>query len=613
MKYQNYYLAALSGLLSFTALAESKQEEMVVTAHRTAVPSYRVGSSVSVLDSADIEAKGQFSVADLLRTVPGVAVSNTGGIGKQTTLRIRGEEGYRTVVYVDGVKVSDPTGTQISPRLGHLMTSDIERIEVLRGPQGMMYGADAGGVVQITTRQPTEAFEGGLNAEYGRYDTTNLSGSLRGKLDSFSYSLNASDFSTDGFNSRDDDTVLADDDGYDNTSYSAHLQWQATEQLGFDLALRDVDAFNEYDNSFGTSDVANDFEQQTAKLSADLNLERLRQHLSVSTSDVERQIYEDGVKASWGGYYDGTLDQWEYMATLLLSGASELSLGVDLQEQTDHENNKEQDQNGVYVEWRSQLGEDFYYSAGVRHDDNDAFGEFTSYRVTSAYVQQLESGNSLKYRASYGTGFRAPSLYELWYNGDSGWAYGEALTTELDAEESEGFDIGVEWRSAAGHLLELVYFNQEIDNAIDFDVETFSGYLQYDGVSRSKGVELNGELVVSHSLLLYGNATYNDTSDADGNQRVRRPRQVFNLGMQLLLLSDQLRLNADLRGSYDSVDNSGAELDDYETLNLSATYTVVPQFEVYMRGENVFAADYQEISHYNTSKAGVYGGMRLRF
>ena len=196
----------------------SKLEEMVITAHRIEMPMSRIGSSVSVMSEADIEARGQMNLADLLRSVPAVAVSNNGGIGKATSLRIRGEESYRTVVYVDGVKISDPTATQVSPRFAHLMTSEIERIEVLRGPQGMMYGADAGGIVNIITKRPSETFEGGVSAEYGRYNTQNLSANLRGKLGDFDYSVSAADFSNDGFNARSDDIVDADKDEYDNTS-----------------------------------------------------------------------------------------------------------------------------------------------------------------------------------------------------------------------------------------------------------------------------------------------------------------------------------------------------------------------------------------------------------
>lgn len=618
MKTLNTLALAIAGISATSAFADStpavttsKLEEMVVTAHRIEMPMSRIGSSVSVMTEADIEARGQMNVAELLRSVPAVAVSNNGGIGKATSLRIRGEESYRTVVYVDGVKISDPTATQVSPRFAHLMTSEIERIEVLRGPQGMMYGADAGGIVNIITKRPSETFEGAVNAEYGRYDTQNLSANVRGKLGGFDYSVSASDFSNDGFNARSDDIVDADKDEYDNTSLNATFGLDATDKLRLELVLRDVDSDNQYDGSSGTNDQLGVFEQTSGKFSAIYTEEAFTHKLSVSRNDVERRIIQDGVQTSWG-IYEGRLDQMEYLSSYSFD-ENVLTFGVDVEEQLNERTNAEQDQYGFFAEWQAKLGDDLSYSVGVRHDDNDTFGEFTSYRLSSAYVQPVGDGHSIKYRASYGTGFRAPSLYEQWYNVDSGYSFGEAANTKLEEETSEGFDVGVEFHSAAGNLIEVVYFNQEIKNAIDFDVQSYSGYIQESGTSRSKGVELNAEWLVSASTRLIANATYNDTSDSEGDQRVRRPRKLFNLGVQSLVLDDKLRINADVRGSYGSIDNNGSQLDDYETMNLSATYFATEEVELYVRGENVFNADYEEISNYNTPKSAVYGGVRVRF
>lgn len=605
-------LAAITSVPSFAGTENPKfTEELIVTAHRVPVPVASIGASVTALDRSDIEAKGQLTVPDLLRSVPGVNVSGSGGYGKSTSLRIRGEDSYRTVVYVDGVKVSDPTGLQISPRMEHLLTADIERIEVLRGPQGMMYGADAGGVIEITTREATAPFEGSVNFEKGRYDTESMNAGIRGKVDAFSYALNASMFETDGFNARSSDTD-SDSDGYDNKTYSAKLEWQVTDALNLKAHFRNTDATNEYDTN-SLSNVENDFDQETAQLSASLVLGDFTHQFTVSTSDVERQIYENGQKASWGGYYEGSMDQVSYMGTVDLANESALSFGVDLIDYEDKANQSDQEQDGIFLEWRGKLSNNWSYSLGVREDDNSEFGNHTSYRATTAYVQPLAEGNYIKYKAAYGTGFRAPSLYELWYNSASGYAFGAALTEELKIEESKGFDVGVEYHTASGDVFEIVYFDQEIEDYIDFDLDGYTGYLQDEGTSKSRGVELSAEIGLTETLLFTANATYNDTEDPNGDQRDRRPEKIFNVGLQALLFNDSLRLNADVRGVYDNVDLNGEELDDYETLNLSATYFVGEDLEFYIRGENVFSAEYQEALTYNSSTAAVYGGMRFSF
>ena len=144
----------------------------------------------------------------MLRTQPGVSVTNTGGTGSAATLRIRGEEGYRTLVLLDGIDISDTSGPQVSPRFEQLLSSGVQRVEILRGPQGLMYGADAGGVVNITTIAPTEGLGGEVSAEGGRYGSEQVAGNVGGGNDTVDFNLSAADFSTDGFNARDTDTVL---------------------------------------------------------------------------------------------------------------------------------------------------------------------------------------------------------------------------------------------------------------------------------------------------------------------------------------------------------------------------------------------------------------------
>ena len=616
-------LAMVSGvLLPLAATAKSQLEEMTVTASRTEMPLREVGASLSVITAEDITARGQDTVADLLRTMPSINVSSNGGLGKTTSLRIRGEEGFRTKVLIDGVDVSDSSGTQVQPQIQHIMTANIERIEILRGPQGMMYGADSGGVINIITKKGDKPIQGDIAAEYGRYNTRQLSGNLRGKIDIFDYSLIYSDTSTDGFNTRISDTVLADDDGYDNKTYGFSSGVNVTDAFRIQLTGRDTESDNEFDQCFNavtsssSTDCTGTFDQTNGKIDLIYNSGNFDNTLSYAQTDTQRKNYADGSVKTLDT--SGKIEQAQYQGGYKLLESVKIIYGLDWQDQSlDNEFGKSQrNQKGIYSEWQGNLDNRFFYTVGVRHDDNDDFGEFTSYRLTTAYVVDINADNSIKLRASAGNGFRAPSLYEIAYNGSAA-AYPPASLVTLREETSRGGDIGIDYFHASGANVSLTYFNQTVDDEIDFDLAGFSGYLQEDGTTKSTGLELAFETPLAQAVSVYGNYTYNDTENAEGKQRIRRPRNTANLGIAFRAFNDQLQLNIDGRMVRDAVDEifgvGYVSLDNYETLAFNLSYAFSPNVEVYVRGENILGEDYVEVTGYNTAGASTYGGFRLHF
>ena len=166
-------------------------EEVIVTSSRVPMPLRQIGTSVSVITEQEIQQRGFNSLYDILRSQPSVGVSNAGGAGKVTSVRIRGEEGYRTLVLLDGIDISDTSAPQVSPRMDQLLSSGIQRVEILRGPQGLMYGADAGGVVNISTIAPQEGLTGDLSAEGGRYGSQQFAGNLGGGNGTVDFNLSA--------------------------------------------------------------------------------------------------------------------------------------------------------------------------------------------------------------------------------------------------------------------------------------------------------------------------------------------------------------------------------------------------------------------------------------
>jgi vitamin B12 transporter len=603
--------ATLGALCALPVNANDKLEEVIVTSSRVEMPLRQVGTSVSALDADDIQALGFNSMLDVLRTLPSVGISNTGGAGKVSTLRIRGEEGYRTLVIMDGIDISDTSSPQFLPRLEQVLSSGIDRVEVLRGPQGLMYGADAGGVVNVTTRAPGEGFGGDFSAEGGRYGTQQYAANLGYGGDTVDGNLSVTDFDTDGFNARSDDTVLRDDDGYENTTVHGRLGWNVSDTLRLDLVGRDVDGSSEYDNCFNasflpTNDCTSEYQQQAWRAGALYQTERFSHELAYSESETENMDFSDGGFA-FGG--DGKLEKWNYLGSFTGGDALRLVYGVDLKTESrdDSGGKQERDQDGYYLEYQGSFSERLFVTAGARHDDNDDFGSYNTWRVSGAYLIPA-SGGEIKLRGAYGTGFRAPSLYEIGYNAGP---FGNGVA--LDAEESEGYDLAISWFGDNGLYLEAVYFDQTVDEEIFFDLQTFSGYLQGNGEADSSGVELIAEWPLLPSLSLTGNYTYNDTETSDAGERPRRPEHLANLGLNWQGFDNRLSLGINARLSREAVDTEGEPLDNYEVVNVNARFEILRGLDIFGRVENLLDEDYEEVRNFNTSGAAAYAGVRYSF
>lgn len=599
--------------------SEGALEDEIVVSSKVVVPLREVATAVSVITAEDIQLSGYSSMAGVLRTQPGIGASNTGGAGKPTALRIRGEEGYRTLVMVDGVELADPSGTQVGPTFEHLLTTgDVERIEILRGPQGFIYGADAGGVVNILTRTGRGPIAGEVNAEAGDFGTRRLEGNVSGGSDSGDFFVSVSDLSSEGYNSRTSDTDLMDEDGYENRTVHAKAGWQPTDSLRLQLVARDVDAENEFDQCGfpSTNDCLGFISQTTLKLSGDLDTGNFSHSLALANTDVERGDVWAGIESFTT---DGSIRRFEYTGSVQAGSASTLVYGIDLEREqitSSSGDDLRRDQTGTYFEYQAQFEDRFFVTAGARHDDNDDFGTHTSARVSAAYLQQLDGGGTLKYRATYGTGFRAPSLSEIAYNNGPS-AFPPASSVTLSEESSRGFDVGIEYVGSGGLYVAATYFDQDIEDEIFFDLAGFSGYLQSVGVNLSKGVELMLEYPVSTRWDLLANLTLNDTRNQDGLQRIRRPEQLANLGVRFSSVGERFRLLANYRFSRNAVDElfgiGRVPLDDYQVLDISAAFRVSEHLEAFGRLENLTDEDYQEVTGFRSAGFAAYAGARVRF
>lgn len=602
-------------------------EEMTITASRMEMPLRQVGASVSVMTAEELEQKSFPLLAEALRTLPSVDVDQSGGLGKQTSVRIRGEEAHRTLLLIDGINVSDVSTAQVSPNFAHILNSQIGRVEVLRGPQGMMYGADAGGVVSMFSKRSEQPFEGDVAAEVGRYDTRRVNGNVRGTLDRVAYSFSAADLSSDGFNAYVDDPTQ-DDDGYENTTLHGLVDVAVTDNLGVEVVARNTDSSSQFDRCGwpATYDCISDYTQNSGKVNLQYDSDKQGHELSYAVSTTDRMNVV-GATGNISLDSEGELEQWQYVGHYELADDVSVLFGADHRSDSYTDNSSqetfERDQKGIFAEGQVGFNDTFFYTIGVRHDDNDDFGEHTSYRTTAAYLIPVDTGE-LKLKASYGTGFRAPSLFEVQYNNREGApAY---IPSTLTEEQSEGYELGVEWIFSPSTQVELVWFDNRIEDEIYFDMIAYGGYLQSSGETRSSGVEFAASAEVVDNLVLAGNYTYNDTElsgdtglagAAPGDPRRRRPKHLYNLSVRYGFWQDKVNLAAFYRSSSDAVDydfgDGQVPLEDYQVLDLTGTWEVNESLEAYLRWENALDEEYQQVAGYNTSGSAAYAGLRVRF
>ncbi|QFT56431.1 TonB-dependent siderophore receptor [Microbulbifer sp. THAF38] len=591
--------AAAQPLLSVAA----DLEEITVTASRLDLPKSQLGVSVSILNAADIERLGYTSLLDVMRTLPGVAVSNSGGAGKVSSLFIRGESNFRTLVLLDGVNIADPTGLQVSTQLQHLQASDIERIEVLRGPQGMLYGAGAGGVINIISKRSTESVNASASVEAGRYGSQSANANLGGSIESWYYDLNVSDYSTDGFNATENDTS-GEEDGYDNLTASARLGYQVNENLSLEGQYRKVDTETEYDNCF--SDFPNDclsrFDQEFYIFSSNYQFANWNHRVSLSQQEIDR---EEGLSpGAFPFITSGEIREANYIGSHTLS-SGKLLWGGEYEQQkyaTQFAGVTSGDEvlesTGLFTEWHSDFAEKVFYTLGYRRDSLEVENH-NSWRVSAALPVSLGEDHQLKYRANFGTGYRAPSPYEYTTN------------ASLGAETSRGYELGLEYQWAQLLQAELTYFDQEINDAIFYNYITWS-FEQDNGESQSEGVELSLGGNLNGSLDWSITGTWLNSEDFTGAQRGGVPQRVFNFGLSQQWLGDKLTLSGNWQRVEDRIDGyTRIALENYSKVDLNAVYRVSPNMRVNLRGENVLDRNYREVAGYYTAGAAVYAGIEF--
>jgi vitamin B12 transporter len=637
------------GLLATTILATPAMAEdaydlgtLVISGGLTPVEAREYGRAASVLTGEEIEESGAQYVADVLRALPGVAVSRTGGFGGRTQVRLRGHESNHTLVLIDGVEVAAPDVGEYD--FGGLLAADIARIEVIRGPQSALYGSNAiGGVISITTKRPTETgISGEVGFEVGSDGTYEGRVAVRQRSDRGEISFSAARRETGGFDIS--GTPGGEDDGDLNRTYNLTGRFFVNDRLTLGGTLRHTDRVSDTDgfafgapNSAGlvVDDASNaELQESFGSLFAELEAfgGRLQNRLDLSFAHIDRQ------GRNGAGVQDqdntGTRAKLSYKGTVALdsgdvdSADHTLTFAAEWEYLTYKGNQaffgpgelvkRTREQAALVVEYQGSLGNGFDLQGSLRHDFNDTFEDFTTYAVGASYT--LPNG-ATRVHASYGTGVQNPTLNEQF-----GFFANFRGNPALEPEQSKGWDIGIEQQFLGGRgVVDVTYFDDELTDEITsvFDPATgISTPVNQVGRSDRKGVEVSADLAVTDRFDVGLSYTWLDASNPDGTVEVRRPEHEALLQLGYRMPDNRTRINLDLRhvaGNHDSDFTSPAfgartvRLSDYTLVNLRLSHDITDSTRLTAGIHNLTDARYEELDGYATQGRTVFFGATSRF
>jgi vitamin B12 transporter len=612
--------------------------DVIATATRTDTPAAQVASSVTVVTSEEIERRQLRLVTDVLRRVPGVDVRRTGGPGATTSIFMRGGDSDHVLVLLDGVELNDPSSPSRAPILNHLTTEDIERIEVVRGPQSVLYGGDAmSGVIQIFTKRGSSGKPKIVGTgEGGSYSTARGVISVSGATDDLNYAVSGSYWSTDGFSAK--SSPGDERDGYENYTASARLDWKLNESFSLDSMFRFTDAKVDFDGSFSDinfSPLPNEYghhadtQQLLARFAPKLSLFEGRwiQTLSGQFSRNERDTKSSPFvfpppptpPPPIHTQIDGNLYGLDWQNEVRVIKDHLVTLGLEGQwEEADFATfDDTQDNFAVYLQDQFTFLERFFGTAGFRYDNSSDFDDKVTYRFTlGASVPEIHT----TFRSSYGTGYKAPSLSQL-----NLLAFGG--NPNLRPEESQGADIGFETTLCDGRfVVGSTFFWSDVDNLIIGEAPTFRN-TNIDN-AESLGAETTVDVEITKNVRFSGNYTYTHTEakgfsigfllSNNGKRLLRRPTHKASMDLVWHFLDSRGELAANLlyvgdRRDINPVDSTATTADDYVTLNLTGRFKVNDWLSVFGRVDNVTDENYEDVLGFGTAGASAYGGIRLEY
>ena len=611
--------------------------QITVTATRIETSPRETGSSVTIITKEELAQTQEPLLLDALKKVAGISIIQAGPAGMASSVFLRGANSEHTLIMIDGVQVNDPISPSRSADLAHLQTSNIERVEILAGPQSPLYGSDAlGGVINIITSPGKGKPHLEISGLLGSWMTSQVQVSTAGEWEKVAFSLSLTHFQNEGISAA--NSIYpgnSEKDGYRNLSFAGRTDLTLSPNNKFSFFLRAYNARSDIDNFGGPYGDDPNNQQDSQSLISRLSWRnflfgpRWEQLLSINFTHHRRENKNspDEFHPSEGdkGIYKSNFVHLDWQHNLYLHPNNTITFGIDWKQESGQSEYTSFNAWGNYNSFFPQekahsvgfYGQDFiriepyfFSQIGIRWDKYAHFGTAFTYRLSPTIIFPA---TNTQLKLSLGSAFKAPSLYQLYAPGST---FGPIGNPHLQPEKSKGWEVGIQQTLMSPDKLQLNlgYFSQNFTNLIQFDYA--QGYIN-TGRARSRGWEVSSQLNLKETVQVHLNYTHLQSLDLQTNEPLlRRPQELLNAR---LLLQIKKNIHSTITFTYygqrEDLDYSTwpasrVSLSPFKLLNFNTSYNLNPHLQLFLKIDNLLDEKFELIKGYGAYGLSIYLGVK---
>lgn len=615
MRTKTHSLITATLLFTTTTFADTTLEEItVVSTNKVPTSIQNTTADITVITANDIREHGYQTVAQAINTVAGISVTNSGGLGQQTSFFVRGSDSGKVLVLLDGMRLNDPSTTNGTALLDSLTTANIAQIEVVKGATGSIWGSNASaGVINIITKVAKSGVHGSLGLTYGSYATKGADLALSFKDEKLTAQVLTSYLDTDGFSAlapRD-----AEADGYTNKNVNLKLGYTFNENNQLNLSYNRIKTDTAYDDGFSTAQADDDYshatsDQNNMALDYLYTRDNYTATLHASEGKYNRDYYTTGFFGDGHNVYEAKLQEYAFINAYDYSVGKAI-LGFeykdidgfnqynDFPESQSNYTNK-----AIYLSNIYNINTNTLLETNLRVDNYSEFDNKATYKIGVKHHHDFLKG--LTSSANYYTSYDAPSAYQL---------ANATFATLLKPSYTEGYDITTSYNK----LLTVTYFNNTVEDNIDYDNSAY-GYYNVEGTSKFSGLEVASSYTFT-GLNLVASANYThlfEYEKEDGSDLIRRAKDTLNASLAYYINNMHFGINALYVG--DRLDTDGAypvasevTTGNYTVWNLNFGTKIMHDFDLTINAKNIFDKAYQSSYRYATEGRSVYAKVSYSF